>query len=420
MRNRRHTLWPLLIVCFAAGQYTGHDMFFRMAWLFAGLLASSFLWTWLTLRNIRLTRQTLARRAQVGNSLGEHFVLQNHSLVPGLWLEVRDHSDLPGHRASQVVPTLGRRGAWRWSTNTACVARGEFRLGPLTLISGDPFGFHQSSRRLRQVTSVLIYPATVELDTFPLRTGEISGGNLLRRRTHYVTTNAAGVRDYAPGDSFNRIHWRSSARRDSLMVKEFEIDPALDIWLFMDFSAESLVEHETLRRANGVGPAISAGALPRSTEEYGVVVTASLARHFIEKEEREVGLVAWAPKRELLQPESGDRQLNRILQVLSVGRSLSRHPLAQMLALETPRLTRGATLIVVTASLDPRWVHELRMLTRRGIRPFCVLIDPASFGGPQSSASLRATLHLARVPFVPVQMDDDLAGALTQRPSRMM
>jgi hypothetical protein len=57
------------------------------------------------------------------------------------------------------------------------------------------------------------------------RSGLLSGGEALRRRTHYVTTNASGVRDYAPGDSFSRIHWRSTARRNRLIVKEFELDP---------------------------------------------------------------------------------------------------------------------------------------------------------------------------------------------------
>ena len=415
MQNRRHVLWLLLILCLALGLYTGRDFIFRMAWLFAGLLAVSVLWSWLTLRNISLVRRTLARRAQVGSSLGEELELRNQSWMPGLWLEVRDHSDLPGHLVSQVIPSLARKGTWDWSVDTQCVARGEFRLGPMTLTSGDPFGFHQASRRLGQVSNILVYPATVELLSFELPSGEITGGNILRRRAHYVTTNAAGIRDYVPGDSFNRIHWRSSARRNSLMVKEFEIDPLLDIWLLVDFSAESLFEHESVRRINGVGPALSSGPLPRSTEEYAVVAAASLARHFIEIADRAVGFVAWGPKRELLQPENGDRQLNQILQILSVGRSLSEMPLAQLLAVETAQMTRGTSLVVVTSSLDTGWVRELRVLSRRGIRPLCILIDPGSFGARHTSADLLANLHLARIPAITIRMDDDIAAALSQR-----
>jgi uncharacterized protein (DUF58 family) len=46
-----------------------------------------------------------------------------------------------------------------------------------------------------------------------------------------VTPNASGVREYAPGDAFNRIHWKSTARTGEMMVKTFELDPASDIWI---------------------------------------------------------------------------------------------------------------------------------------------------------------------------------------------
>lgn len=417
MPNRRNALYLLLILCLAAGLFTGRAFFFSLAYLFAGLFFISYIWSWLSVRWISISRRTRARRAQVGRTLDEVFVVRNHAFLPKLWLEVRDHSDLPGHRASHVVPPLAPRGSYRWLAETLCLARGEFRLGPVTLVSGDPFGFFLSPRRLAATSSVIVYPAIVDLHYFELPVGTLSGGEARRRRAHFVTTNAAGVRDYAPGDSFNRIHWRSTARRDRLMVKEFEIDPLVDLWLFIDFSADSLVEHPSVQRANGTGPVIANGAgIPRSTEEYGVVVAASLAKYFVEKLERAVGFVGYTPYREVFQPERGDQQLVRILQVLAIGRSLSKYSLAQMLALETPYLTRGTTLVIITSSLDSAWVKEAQMLIRRGIRPVCVLVDPYSFGGNVPSDNLRAMLQLAKIPLIPVAMGDDIAAALGQRP----
>ena len=416
MQNRRNAVYTLLILTLLTGLLTGRAFFFNLAYLFLGLLVISFVWSWLSVRWISITRRTRARRAQVGRNLDEAFEVRNHFLLPKLWLEVRDHSDLPGHRASHVVPPLGIRGRYRWHVKTPCLARGEFRLGPLTLISGDPFGLFLTPRRLAATSSVIVYPATAELSYFELPVGTLSGGEARRRRSHYVTTNAAGVRDYSPGDSFNRIHWRSTARKDRLVVKEFEIDPLVDIWLFMDFSATSLVEHPSVQRVNHIGPVISTGpGIPNSTEEYGVVAAASLAKYFIEKLERAVGFVAYTPYREVYQPERGNRQLSRILQTLAVARSLSDYSLAQMLTLETPYLTRGTTLVIVTSSLDSAWVQEAQILMRRGIRPVCVLIDPFSFSGSKSSDEIRALLRLAKIPTMVISMGDDLSAALAQR-----
>ena len=81
----------------------------------------------------------------------------------------------------------------------------------------------------------MVYPPTYPLPGFSPPVGQVSGGDALRRRTHYVTTNVAGVRDYVPGDSFNRIHWPSTARTNRLIVKEFELDPLSDVWLMLGF-----------------------------------------------------------------------------------------------------------------------------------------------------------------------------------------
>ena len=99
MQNRRNAVYVLLILTLVTGLFTGRAFFFNLAYLFFGLLFISFLWSWLSVRWITIGRRTRARRAQVGRNLDEVFEVRNHALLPKLWLEVRDHSDLPGHRA---------------------------------------------------------------------------------------------------------------------------------------------------------------------------------------------------------------------------------------------------------------------------------------------------------------------------------
>ncbi|MBE2270341.1 MAG: DUF58 domain-containing protein [Anaerolinea sp.] len=414
MQNRRNSIYVLLIAVLLAGLFTGRAIFFNIAYLFGGLLIISLIWAWVSVRWISVGRRTRARRAQVGRNVEEVFVVQNRALLPKLWLEVRDHSELPGHRASHVVPALGIRGKYRWYVETPCLTRGEFRLGPITILSGDPFGFFISPRKLGATSKVVVYPAAVPIQRFQLPMGVLSGGEAQRQRAQYITTNAAGVREYVPGDSFNRIHWASTARKDRLMVKEFEIDPMVDIWLFVDFSRGSLVEEPTVQRINGTGAVIPYGVgIPASTEEYAVVIAASLAQHFIEQE-RALGFAAYVPHREVYQPERGSRQLLHIFQTLAVARSLSPYSLGQMLTLETPYLTRGTTLVIVTASLDASWISEAQILSRKGIRPVCVLVDPSSFGSGTRSDDTRAMLRLGKIPSLVVRKGDDLTSALAQ------
>ena len=416
MPNRRNAIYALMIMSLLGGLFTGRSFFFNLAYLLGGLMLLSFVWAWLSVRWINIGRKTRARRAQVGRNLDEVFIVRNRSILPKLWLEIRDHSTLPSHHASHVVPAMAGRSSYRWYVETPCLVRGEFQLGPITIISGDPFGFFLSPRRVDATSRVVVYPATVPITHVQLPIGQISGGEARRQRAHFVTTNAAGVRDYAPGDSFNRIHWASSARKDRLIVKEFDIDPLVDIWLFIDFSASSVVEEPGLQRIGRTGTVIPTSQdIPPSTEEYGVVIAASLANYFIASE-RALGFAAYTPYREVYQPEHGHRQLNRILQTLAVARSFSKYSLGQMLTLETPYFTRGTTLLIVTSALDPAWVTEAQIFSRRGIRPMCILVDPFSFGGATTSDEVTSLLRLAKIPLITIRKNDDIGAALAQRP----
>lgn len=415
MQNRRNAVYIFLIISLLAGLFTGRAFFFNLSYLLGALLLVSFVWSWTAVRGIGISRRTRTRRAQVGNTLEEVFVVTNRSWLPKLWLEIRDHSDMPGHNASHVVPALGPRASYRWYVETPCTIRGKFTLGPVSIISGDPFGLFSSPRRLAATSSVIVYPQTVPIEHFDLPMGMLSGGDAQRRRAQMTTTNAAGVREYVSGDAFNRIHWATTARRDRLMVKEFEIDPMVDVWMLVDFSADSLVDFPGLRRINDVGAAIPMGTeIAPSTEEYVVVAAASLARYFIEAE-RALGFVAYTPEREIENPERGNRQLLRIYQHLAVARSFSNFSLAEVLALETPYLTRGTTLVIVTSSVDEKWITGAQVLARKGIRPLCVLVDPSTFGGPVSPDNVRAMLRLAKIPTIVIQRGDDLGAALRQR-----
>ena len=392
------------------------EVFYSLTYLLAAIIVLSLLWAWVSIRWVRLSRKTRARRSQVGKLAEERFSLHNQSWFPKLWLEVRDFSDLPNHRASRVLNAVGPS-RWRdWAVRTTCRERGLFRLGPVTLSTGDPFGVFHITRYLDHTSPMVVYPATVDLRAFSPPIGRLPGGDAVRRRTHHVTTNVSGVRDYAPGDSFSRIHWPSTARKDNLIVKEFELDPTADLWIFLDMhrevqagraTEEPFVELPALFRTRRRGL-----TLVPTTEEYAVTAVASLGQHFI-RQNRAVGLVAYGQRREVLPADRGQRQLTKILECLAVLRAEGRIPLSQVLATETDRLGRGMTLIIVTSSPDDKWVLITRDLSRRGLRSIAVLVDPTTFGRALPLDKPLALLRAGGTPTYIVRCDEPLEASLS-------
>jgi uncharacterized protein (DUF58 family) len=419
MLSRRIVVFLILAASLIGALVSGRELFYNLLFLWATIVGVAAVWTWLGLRGIRIARHTRALRAQVGRPLEERLAVRNLSRLPKLWLEVRDRSNLPGHMAGMVVVSLGPGHERAWVVRSLCHQRGRFQLGPMSIASGDPFGLFQITRQIPQTTQVIVYPATFDLRDFSLPVGMLSGGDALRRRTPYVTANAAGVRDYAPGDSLNRIHWPSTARRDRLIVKEFELDPMADVWLFVDGDDAVQASQPTPPPEPPTERDLwmawkQTVSLPPSTEEYAVSLAATLAQYFIRRD-RAVGLLAYGATRECIQPDRGERQLTKLLETLAVFHTQGRLRFHEALTVEAERLPRGVTLILVTSSWDMRWVVAAQSFKRRGLRVVAVVLDPSTFGGPQSNANLAAALWVVGgVPTYRVKNGDDIAAALAQ------
>ena len=400
----------LAFMSFLAAQGTGIRLFFHLFYLLLALLVLSFLWAWLNLRGLRVQRDIFTNRSQVGGEARERLIVQNLWALPKLWVELRDHSDMPLH-GSGFVSYLGGHERRRWTARTPCTMRGKFTLGPATLVSGDPFGIFQLQRQMDETSEILVYPSTTPLPGFDLPNAELPGGQDVKSRTFNVTPNVATIRDYQPGDSFNRIHWRSTARAGKLIVKEFELDPTAELYIVLDM--QERVQQSVLptreRRERGTIPT----RVAETTEEYAVQAAASIASHLL-AQNRAIGLVSWGQHREVIPAERESRQLFKILEALAVLRAYGTEPLAEVLAAESVRFGRNCTLIIITSSLDERWAASLQQLLYRGVRAVTVLVDPQSFGGWNDTLSIRARLAELRVPVYIFQQGQSLAEALQQ------
>ena len=394
VRHRSFTaLTMLFVIALAFASATGFWLASRLANALFVIFPIAYLWSWLNLRGLDVQVERPHDRLQAGDDFEERITLVNRSWATKLWLEVEDLSDLPGHHARRVI-SLGPRAKRSWRAVSECTRRGLYNVGPVRVTTTDLFGLFRRSRTYGATQPVLIFPRAVALPKFWAPPALLPGDSRMRRPAYSVTPNAASVREYQPGDSYNRIHWRTTARTGDLMVKLFELDPASDVWLVLDL-------HE----------AVQAGAGDDSTEEHAVRIAASIARYFL-LANRSVGLVAIGRHLHLREPERGFGQYARILEALAIAQAGGDVPLADLLNVEGRRFGRRTTLIVVTPSTDESWVGSLQLLTGRGVKTAAVVLEPRTFGGEGGALLLFGALAAAGVPTYLVKRSDDLAATL--------
>ncbi len=392
--------WQLIALIFLMGLlavFNGWKPFWILFYALLVAFALSLVWLALSVRGLKFTRSSVGARAQVGDRIEERLALENHSWIPKLWVQVSDGSTLPGHHAG-YVSSVGPRQRIAWRARTLCRKRGRYTLGPVTATTGDPLGLFRRELTLAPSAQLLVLPIVFDLRAFSLFPGIMPGRGRGSQRSLQMTTNVVTVRNYMAGDALTRIHWPSTARHGELMVKEFDLDPTIDIVILLDLDKDA-----------------QAGDEESSTEEYGVTIAASLAAFFLRHRELAVALEAPGPSGVSLPLDRGERQTDRILEALAIVRADRRMSLATALAELDMKLSRNTALVIITPSTELDWERQLGRMKRRGVRPAVVTLDPSSFDDRRGgNARVIDALDDAGIATITIKRGDALARVLEQ------
>ncbi len=388
--------WQAILLILALSFFSissGWKVLYWLTYVLLTLFILSWLWARYSLRQLIFRRSTASGRVQVGEMFDERLMLDNVSVMPKLWVQVADGSTLPGHRAGYVASMGGRKRAM-WRARSTCKQRGRFQLGPVTATSGDPFGLFRRRITLTPASEIMVLPRILPITNFTLFNGGLPGRGRSSRRALQTTTNATTIREYAAGDALSRIHWRSSAHFNKLMVKEFDLDPSVDAWIFLDLNEK-----------------VQAGKGEQSTEEYGVTIAATVANYLL-RQDLSVGMIINGERRELLSLDRGDRQIERVLETLAVVTAGPGTDLKEALALDAFHFGRNTVAIVITPSNSRDWHDGLRMLQRRGVQVAVVGLNANSFDNKPPDEDSLALLEGSAIPVLRVSCDEPLVQTL--------
>ncbi len=354
---RRLQFVGLAVFLVVAAFSTGADFLFFLVYLGILVVGGGYVLTRFGMADLEAGYILDRPHAQVGDTLRATYTVRNTSRMPKPWLEVQNPTSLPVPLPGRAL-ALGSRSERSWVARVPLTRRGHFRIEPMVIRTGDPFGLFESFASVGSPETVIVYPAVEVLPRWRLPPSTLEGSQASPERTLQTTAMVTSVRPYTPGDSFNRSHWKSSARQQELQVKEFDLEQTADVWIFLDLD---LVHHT--------------GRGDKATIETAVRVAASVGNRAL-SENRALGFTAAGVKRAVLPADRGPRQQQKLLQLLAAVEGDGSMPLRQLLMEGLTRLRRGMTAVIVTPSLDRDWIRPLTTLRRRGISAAIFVIDP--------------------------------------------
>jgi uncharacterized protein (DUF58 family) len=201
----------------------GEKDLLRVAVLLAALPLLAVVYVGRTRYRMACTRSLEPHRIPVGTNARVVLRLQNLSRLPTGTLLLEDR--LPyalGNRPRVVLERLGPGQASSVAYTVRAELRGRYEIGPLTLRLTDPFGLCELTRSFPGVDRLTVIPEVTPLPPVRLA-GERSGSGESRARSVAVHgEDDAATREYRRGDDLRRVHWKSTARTGTLMVRREE------------------------------------------------------------------------------------------------------------------------------------------------------------------------------------------------------
>ncbi|HEU5139483.1 MAG TPA: DUF58 domain-containing protein [Bacillales bacterium] len=143
----------------------------------------------------------------------------------------------------------GLRNTVQYTYTVDPMPRGEFELTEIELKTGDIFGFMKKSRLVTVSQPLLVYPRYESIHSWEPFEQYEEGSRRSRHHFHYDITSVASVREYSPGDRLSWLDWKSTARMNKLLTKEFERPLNEDLIVCIDRHADHYKEDLLFERA---------------------------------------------------------------------------------------------------------------------------------------------------------------------------
>lgn len=358
-------LFWLTIILFIIAAVLRSEIFFYLLYVIVGLQVLARLWLRRGARNLLWERHAPSA-AFAGEPLTVELEVTNRSILPIPWLALNESIPYSLRTPPLVREVISLGAGERRVLRYELVGRqrGYYRIGPLSLRTGDVLGLGERVLAGQEVSGLTIYPTVLPLHELGLPASLPYGTLAATQRLFSDPARPIGVRPYQAADGVRRIDWKSTAHAQSPQVRRYQPAIALETLIALAFTREEYPSRYVY-----------------DMMERGLVAAASIAAHLVERGQP-IGLCTTGAD-PLLQQQpvtlpvaAGRSHLIEVLGVLGRLEPGAENTLPPLLHQASARLGWGSTVVVITGQRGVELLAALLPLQQRGLNLALVLTEP--------------------------------------------
>lgn len=289
--------------------------------------------------DLELTHERVVAGTEVGGSV----TITNTSkriALPGR-VDIPTGAGLTGIR----VPLLRAGHTFVETVSIAALRRGVVRVGPVTSVRSDPLGLLKREHHWAEVNELYVHPVTVGIPSTSAGFIRDLEGNA---STEIVDSDISfhAIREYQLGDARRNIHWKSTAKTGTLMVRQFEETRRSRLAIVLSLDETEYSSPDEFELAVSVAGSLGVRAL-RDSRDIAMVASEQIPE-FVKKVVRSIRSLNVRSSRHMLDDLSGIQSHSNVMQVEQVC-SLASQVVTDMSiafvvcgAAMTPRRLQGA------------------------------------------------------------------------------
>ena len=345
-------------------------IYFAILLLFSTVVSLPLFYYQMNIEEIRVHRELEKEKVFKDDFVHVKVIVENTSKGSFDFLEIRDYYNPQLFRLvlgeNYISTRIGPKKKIKFSYVLEPKVRGEYPLGPLSLIVKDRLGFNSVERVVPDsVSDILIYPPYEDIKRIEIlgskRSLTLNYGQQ-RSKLKGLGSEFYGMRKYVFGDQFRLIDWKASARHQKLIVKEYESDRDVTVMILVDSSNS-----------------MAGGAIENTKFEYAIRACMLLTKVALSRKDN-VGVFTFSDKKNFnfLKPGSGNDHFYQVLDFVAKVKPQGKSRFVEAMGFFIKRFQKRS-LIFIISDLEAN-VKEIGQAIRKLVtfNHTLILINPFS------------------------------------------
>ncbi len=157
----------------------------------------------------------------------------------GMTVNIKIIDELPEQfqeRDFKIIDQLKKNSSKTFSYSVRPTERGEYHYGSLQVFVSTAMGFAQRKFSFNEAAMVPNYPSFLQLRKYELMafTNKLRDYGLKKIRKIGQTMEFEQIKDYVQGDDVRNINWKASAKRNQLMINQFQDEKSQPVYSVID------------------------------------------------------------------------------------------------------------------------------------------------------------------------------------------